>query len=67
MEVLSILLYRVVVGGFLSGCSFRGNEGSVFNISHLLFADDTMVFCEALDNQMLYLNWVLFGSKPLQV
>ena len=36
MEVLSILICRAVVGGFLSGCSFRGNEGSVLNISHLL-------------------------------
>ena len=60
MEVLSILLCRVVVGGFLSGCSFRGNEGSIFNISHLLFADDTMVFYKASEDQMLYLSWVLF-------
>ena len=36
MEVLSILLRRAVVGSFLSSCSFRGNEGSVLNISHLL-------------------------------
>ena len=63
MEVLSILLRRVVVGGFLYGCSFRGNEGSVLNISYLVFANDTMVFCEALEDQMLYLSWVLFRFK----
>ena len=56
MEVLSILLRRAVAGGFLYGYCFRGNEGAVFNISHLLFADDTMVFCAASEDQMLYLN-----------
>ena len=60
MEVLSILLYRVVAGDFLSVFSFRSNEGDVFNISHLLFVDDTMVFCAASEDQMLYLSWVLF-------
>ena len=56
MEVLSILLRRAVAGSLLSGCSFRGNEGSVLNISHLLFVDDTMVFCGASKDQMLYLS-----------
>ena len=60
MEVLSILLRRAIARGFLSSCSFGGNEDSVFNISHLLFANDTMVFCEASEDQMLYLSWVLF-------
>ena len=60
MKVLSILLRRAVARGFLSGYSFRGNEGFVFNISHLLFADDNMVFCEVSEDQMLYLSWVLF-------
>ena len=70
MEVLSILLRRVVAGGFLFGCSFRGNEGFVFNISHLLFADNTMVFCEVSEDQMLYLSWVLFwfeASSSLKI
>ena len=56
MRVLSILLYRVVARGFLTTCSFRGTEGVVFNISRLLFIDDTIVFCEASNNQMLYLS-----------
>ena len=60
MEVLSILLRRVVAGGFIYGCTFRGREGAAFNISHLLFADDTIIFCKALEDQILYLSWVLF-------
>ena len=28
-------------------------------ISHLLFVDDTLVFCEASQDQMAYLSWLL--------
>ena len=60
MEVLSILLRRVVVGGFISRCTLTGREGSVCSISHLLFAYDTLVFCKASKDQLIYLRWVLF-------
>ncbi|RVW53858.1 LINE-1 reverse transcriptase-like [Vitis vinifera] len=45
MEVLDVLIRRAVEGGFLSGCNIRGGSGPSLNISHLFFADDTMVFC----------------------
>ena len=60
MEVLSILLRRAVAGDFISRCTFRGREGAAFKISHLLFTDDTIIFCKASEDQILYLNWVLF-------
>ena len=42
MEVLSVLITRAVEGGFIYGCRiWRGRE-QVVNISHLLFADDTI-------------------------
>ena len=44
MEVLSVLIRRAVDGGFLSGCRIWGRRTEM-NISHLLFADDTVVFC----------------------
>ncbi|RVW63657.1 putative mitochondrial protein [Vitis vinifera] len=44
MEVLSALIRRAVDGGFISGCRIRGRGRTEMNISHLLFADDTIVF-----------------------
>ena len=46
MEVFSCLLRRAISGGFLSGWRVRGRGGEGILISHLLFADDILVFCE---------------------
>ncbi|RVW49943.1 LINE-1 retrotransposable element ORF2 protein [Vitis vinifera] len=59
MEVLSALLRRVAVGGFVSGCRFWGRGRMELNISHLLFADDTIIFCEARKENMTFLSWIL--------
>ena len=59
MEVLSILLRRAITCGFISGCNIKGREGVALRISHLLYADDMIIFCEAKEEQLLYLNWVL--------
>lgn len=47
MEVFSCLMNKAVREGYLPGRRVRGGEdqGPLFN--HLLFADDTLVFCEA--------------------
>ena len=47
MEVFSCLLRRVISGGYLFGWRVRGRSGEGILISHLLFANDTLVFCEA--------------------
>ena len=47
MEAFSCLLKRAVSGGFLSPCSVQGRRGEGVQVSHLLFADDTLIFCEA--------------------
>ena len=60
MEVLDALIRRVVVGRFLSGCSIRGGRRPTLNISHLFFADDTVVFCEANKEHLTHLSWILF-------
>ena len=60
MEVLSALIRRAVEGGFLSGCRIRGRRRSDLNISHIFFADDTIVFYEAKKEHLTHLSWTLF-------
>ncbi|KAJ9691389.1 hypothetical protein PVL29_013542 [Vitis rotundifolia] len=59
MEVLSTLLRRAVDGGFLSGCRLQGRGGGELTVSHLLFADDTIIFYEARKEQLTTLSWIL--------
>ncbi|RVW27486.1 Transposon TX1 uncharacterized 149 kDa protein [Vitis vinifera] len=47
-------------GGFISGCKIQRNRGRVVHIAHLLFADDTIVFCEAKKEYLMNLSWILF-------
>ncbi|KAJ9674856.1 hypothetical protein PVL29_024033 [Vitis rotundifolia] len=60
MEVLDVLIKRAVEGGFLSGCTIRSGGGSNLHISHLFFADDTIIFCEAKKEHLTHLSWILF-------
>ena len=53
------MLKRVVEGSFISGCRFSGRDGGDIVISHLLYADDTIPFCEANSEQLMYLRWTL--------
>lgn len=57
-EAVSILLQRAKTGGFISGCTLKEQGGNNLRIFHLLFMDDTIVFCEVLENQLFYLSWV---------
>ncbi|RVW45833.1 hypothetical protein CK203_086256 [Vitis vinifera] len=45
--------------GYLSGCRIRGREGAEIRVSHLLFADDALVFCEDSQEQLAFLSWLL--------
>ncbi|KAL6331818.1 hypothetical protein AAG906_020162 [Vitis piasezkii] len=65
MEALSRLIHRAVGGGFLSGCRVNGRGGDGALVSHLLFADDTLVFCEASEDQMVHLSWLLMWFEAI--
>ncbi|RVW78847.1 Transposon TX1 uncharacterized 149 kDa protein [Vitis vinifera] len=65
MEALSYLINRAVRESFLIGCRLRGRGGSGIQVSHLLFADDTLVFCEDSQDQMAILSWLLMWFEAI--
>ena len=65
MEAFSCLLKRAVSGGFLLPCSVQGREGEGGQVSHLLFADDIMIFCEAREEQLTCLCWLLMWFEAI--
>ena len=59
MEILSQLLCRTEEVGLIRGFKAGLATVSGLSISHLLFADDTIVFCDADRDQLLHLCMVL--------
>ena len=55
MEVLSRLLRRTEEGDFLRGFQASPNARGGLHISHLLFADDTILLCDASREKLLYI------------
>jgi hypothetical protein len=65
MEAFSKLFSITVQRGFLSGFSVGSSSNGVINISHLLFADDTLVFCGASSDHLLYLSMLLLSFEAV--
>ncbi|RVW43975.1 putative mitochondrial protein [Vitis vinifera] len=65
MEALSSLINRAVRGGFLSDCRIGGREGVGTQVTHLLFADDTLVFCDDSQEQLVFLSWLLMWFEAI--
>jgi hypothetical protein len=59
MEVLSRMLRRTVVRGFIRGFQVGRGDLSHVSISHLLYVDDTILFSDAHPEQLLYIRMVL--------
>jgi hypothetical protein len=45
MEALNRMLSKAMFGGYLSGFRVDLQNGAPLEISHLLFADDTLIIC----------------------
>ena len=65
MGTLSNLINRAMSKGFLSSCKVRGRGGYGVQIIHLLFVDDTLVFCEASLDHMFFLSWLLMWLEAI--
>ena len=65
MEALSCLLKRAKEGGYFSGWQLSGRGSAGVEITHLLFANDTLVFCEPSIDQVSYLSWLLMWFKAM--
>ena len=65
MEVLSCLINRAVDGNYLSGIRVANGRGEDLAISHLLYADDTLIFCEDDLEQLKFLSWILMWFEAM--
>ncbi|CAN1266288.1 LINE-1 retrotransposable element ORF2 protein [Linum perenne] len=54
MEVLSAILLKVQEAGLIKGFFMNERDGSG-QVNHILFADDTLIFCDAEVSQVRYL------------
>nr|XP_016438305.1 PREDICTED: uncharacterized protein LOC107764265 [Nicotiana tabacum] len=64
MEILSILLQKAENLGWIRGLKCRRSEGA---ISHILYADDTLILCETAIDQILHLRGVLLAFEAVSV
>ena len=59
MEVLSRILKKTEEGGFIQGFNVGPISSTGILVSHLLFTDDTILFCDASREQLLSIRLVL--------
>ena len=60
MEAFSRLIVKATSAGMLMGFSVGSIDSDPLEVSHLLFADDTLIFCEADPDHLFHLRSVLF-------
>ena len=65
MEVLSQLLTKASCGGFVEGFKMGKNSGEGKDLLHLLFVDDTLIFCNANSENLRYLSWVFLWFEVI--
>uniref|UniRef100_A0A2N9HC79 Reverse transcriptase domain-containing protein n=1 Tax=Fagus sylvatica TaxID=28930 RepID=A0A2N9HC79_FAGSY len=59
MEALSRMMTKAVEGGLLSSIQLGARDHNMVHVSHLLFADDTLIFSDANPAHIFNL-WLLF-------
>ena len=65
METLSCLLNHTTGGNYLSGTKIADGRGEEMVISHLLYADDTLLFCKADNDELKFISWILMWFEAV--
>ena len=65
MEALGRMLDKTIHEGRMSGLSVGNLEGRSMAVSHLLFVDDTLIFCEADLDQILIFHMILIWFEAV--
>lgn len=70
MEGFDSLMRIAIQNRWIKGFQIQGNSGQVKEICHLLYADDTIIFCEPREDQIRFLKTILLffeASSGLKV
>ena len=59
------MLKKIVVGGLLKGFQVGRPDVTSVCVSHLLYANDTILFCDADSEQLMYIRMVLTCFKAI--
>ncbi|RVX21021.1 hypothetical protein CK203_002180 [Vitis vinifera] len=62
---ISTTSFSILVNGTPSACKARSRGGEGAQMSHLLFADDALVFCGSSQDQMTCLSWILMWLEAI--
>ena len=65
MEVFSKMIKRVEGAGLLRGSKANGRRGGRVCVSHLLFADNTILFYDANEEQILHVRMLLLCFQAM--
>ena len=65
MEALSCLINRVVDENYLVGNRIAAGRGENLSISHLFYADDTILFCKVDSDQLKFMSWILMWFEGM--
>ena len=63
MEAFSCLISRAEEKGFIRGFKVMGRREAGASVSHMLFADDTLLFCEDNRDQLVFWKWVVISFE----
>lgn len=65
MEAMGCLIMRKVDGGLLFGCRIGDRDGEVLVISHLVHANDILLFCKESQYQVVQLSLLLMWFQAI--